>query len=56
MIESLINERELINNLDIHGNFIVHEDGKEHKVKDFGIALWRMNEQSGPELFKVLVL
>ena len=56
LIESLINERELINNLDIHGNFIVHEDGKEHKVKDFGIDLWRMNEQSGPELFKVLVL
>ena len=56
LIESLVNEREIINSLDHHGNFIVYEGGKEHRPKDFGIDVWRMNEQSGPELFKVLVL
>ena len=56
LIESLTSERELINSLDNHGNFIVYEDGKEHKAKDFGIDVWRTSDQSGPELFKVLVL
>ena len=56
LIESLTNGREFIGRLDKNGNFIVYEDGKEHKSKDFGIDVWRMNDQSGPELFKVLVL
>ena len=56
LIESLTSERELINSLDNHGNFIVYEDGKEHKAKDFGIDVWRTSDEGDPELFKVWVL
>ena len=56
LIESLTNGREFICNLDKNDNFIVYEGGKEHKAKDFGVDVWRMSEQNGPELFKVLVL
>ena len=56
LIESLTNGREFIGSLDNNGNFIVYEDGKEHRPKDFGVDVWRMSEQNGPELFKILLL
>ena len=56
LINMLISEKWYKNDIDKNGNFIVYEDGKEHKAKGFGVDLWRNNEQYGPELFKILVL
>ena len=56
LIESLTSEREIASSLDSHGNFIVYEDGKEYKAKDFGIDVWMTSDQHGLELFKMLVL